>query len=218
MVLPTDYAANDAGHVDAHNATDTQVNANTALLATALQAGANLSDLDDATAARTALGLGDVATHAADEFAPLASPALTGTPTAPTPPANDNSTRIATTAYVDAGIAGSASETVSFSATTATVGASVGYQLQSSGTITTARMACTGAPAGSDLVVAVQLSTDGGTTWTTISTLTIPAGSTAAVTASPSRAVSAGDLVRVNATSVGSTTAAANVLVQVVST
>ena len=34
--------------------------------------------------------------------APLASPALTGTPTAPTPAAGDNSTKIATTAYVDA--------------------------------------------------------------------------------------------------------------------
>lgn len=33
--------------------------------------------------------------------APLASPALTGTPTAPTPSAGDNSTKIATTAYVD---------------------------------------------------------------------------------------------------------------------
>ena len=33
--------------------------------------------------------------------APLASPALTGTPTAPTQTAGDNSTRIATTAYVD---------------------------------------------------------------------------------------------------------------------
>lgn len=34
--------------------------------------------------------------------APLASPALTGTPTAPTPVTNDNSTKIATTAYVTA--------------------------------------------------------------------------------------------------------------------
>ena len=33
-------------------------------------------------------------------LAPLASPALTGTPTVPTPPAGDNSTRIATTAFV----------------------------------------------------------------------------------------------------------------------
>lgn len=37
----------------------------------------------------------------ADLKAPLASPALTGTPTAPTQTANDNSTKIATTAYVD---------------------------------------------------------------------------------------------------------------------
>jgi hypothetical protein len=36
--------------------------------------------------------------------APLASPALTGTPTAPTASANDNSTQIATTAYVDGAI------------------------------------------------------------------------------------------------------------------
>jgi hypothetical protein len=37
--------------------------------------------------------------------APLASPALTGTPTAPTASAMDNSTKVATTAYVDAAIA-----------------------------------------------------------------------------------------------------------------
>ena len=34
-------------------------------------------------------------------YAPLASPALTGTPTAPTPSTSDNSTKIATTAYVN---------------------------------------------------------------------------------------------------------------------
>ena len=38
-------------------------------------------------------------------IAPLASPALTGTPTAPTQSANNNSTRIATTAYADTGLA-----------------------------------------------------------------------------------------------------------------
>lgn len=113
------------------------------------------------------------------------------------------------------GVSLSISESVAFSATTATVGASVGYELQTAGAITTARMACTGAPAGSDLVVAVQLSTDGGTTWTTVATLTIPAGTTTTAAVAPTQAVSAGDLVRVNATSVGSTTPAANVLVQV---
>ena len=34
-------------------------------------------------------------------LAPLASPAFTGAPTAPSPPANDNSTRLATTAFVN---------------------------------------------------------------------------------------------------------------------
>ena len=39
--------------------------------------------------------------NAESQFAKLASPALTGTPTAPTPSASDNSTKIATTAYAD---------------------------------------------------------------------------------------------------------------------
>src|ERR1041385_3884033 len=41
--------------------------------------------------------------------APLASPALTGTPTAPTPSQADNSTKLATTAYVDTGLGGKTS-------------------------------------------------------------------------------------------------------------
>ncbi len=40
-----------------------------------------------------------------DAKAPLASPALTGNPTAPTQAAGDNSTKIATTAYADAAVA-----------------------------------------------------------------------------------------------------------------
>ncbi len=56
----------------------------------------NTSDADKpiSTATQTALDL----------KAPLASPALTGTPTAPTATANDNSTKIATTAYVDSAV------------------------------------------------------------------------------------------------------------------
>ena len=42
------------------------------------------------------------AAAAASTYAPLASAALTGTPTAPTPSTSDNSTKIATTAYVQA--------------------------------------------------------------------------------------------------------------------
>ena len=40
------------------------------------------------------------ASHSHSNYAPLASPALTGTPTAPTPASTDDSTRIATTAFV----------------------------------------------------------------------------------------------------------------------
>lgn len=39
-------------------------------------------------------------------FAPLASPAFTGSPTAPTPPNGDNSTRLATTAFVQSSLSG----------------------------------------------------------------------------------------------------------------
>jgi hypothetical protein len=40
------------------------------------------------------------------KVAPLASPAFTGTPTAPTPAAADNSTKVATTAFVKTAISG----------------------------------------------------------------------------------------------------------------
>lgn len=51
--------------------------------------------------------------------APLASPSLTGSPTAPTQTASDNSTKIATTAYVDSAVAAGVSPTWSESFTTA---------------------------------------------------------------------------------------------------
>jgi hypothetical protein len=44
---------------------------------------------------------GYITSSALSTYAPLASPALTGNPTAPTQTAGDNSTKIATTAYVD---------------------------------------------------------------------------------------------------------------------
>ena len=80
--------------------------------------GLTLVDDADAAAARTTLGLGSVdntadsakpistATQSAlDLKAPLASPALTGTPTAPTAAADTNTTQVATTAYVQTEIA-----------------------------------------------------------------------------------------------------------------
>lgn len=52
------------------------------------------------------LGVADVS-----GAAPLASPALTGTPTGPTQPVKDNSTRLATTAYADRGDAAAVART-----------------------------------------------------------------------------------------------------------
>ena len=70
--------------------------ADTAFLKTAN----NLLDLASASTARTNLGLGTMATETASNYALLASPALTGTPTTPTASALTNTTQIATTAFV----------------------------------------------------------------------------------------------------------------------
>jgi hypothetical protein len=96
--------------------------ADAALPASSVSAfGLTLVDDADAATARTTLGLGTAATTASTDYATaaqgaladtavqpaalnlkadLASPALTGTPTAPTAAADTNTTQIATTAYV----------------------------------------------------------------------------------------------------------------------
>lgn len=61
--------------------------------------GKNVLQGADAAAIRTTLGAAD-----ATLVAPLASPALTGNPTAPTPIAGDNDTSIATTAFVTSAV------------------------------------------------------------------------------------------------------------------
>jgi len=70
---------------------------------------AELNLLDGVTATTTELNYVDGVTSSIqtqlDDKAPLASPALTGTPTAPTASAGDNSTQIATTAYVETAVA-----------------------------------------------------------------------------------------------------------------
>jgi hypothetical protein len=64
------------------------------------------------TAQQTALDAKLASATAASTYAPLASPALTGSPTAPTATAADNSTKIATTAYADRAASNAASALV----------------------------------------------------------------------------------------------------------
>jgi hypothetical protein len=66
----------------------------------ALAKAENLNDLASASTARTNLGLGSMAVESASTFAPVASPALTGIPKAPTAAAKTNTEQIASTAYV----------------------------------------------------------------------------------------------------------------------
>jgi len=65
-----------------------------------------------ASAARTNLGLGTMAVAASADYATLASPALTGTPTAPTAGSSVNNTQIATTAYVTTAVSASGGGTI----------------------------------------------------------------------------------------------------------
>lgn len=71
------------------------------------QLGTVVLAASDVGAASTSALSSEASTRSAADalLAPLASPALTGTPTAPTPSAADNSTKIATTAYADAALA-----------------------------------------------------------------------------------------------------------------
>lgn len=68
-----------------------------------------VADISDVTASAAELNHVDGVTSGIqgqlDAKAPLASPALTGNPTAPTQSAGNNSTRIATTAYTDGAVA-----------------------------------------------------------------------------------------------------------------
>lgn len=103
---------------------------------------------------------------------------------------------------------------VRFSAETPTTGTTGTDRAPAARTITGARMRVGTAPAGSALTVQVQHYD--GSTWTTVATLTVAAGSTTEATAGTlSQAQSAGHLLRLNVTSVGSTTPAGDVVVDV---
>lgn len=109
----------------------------------------------------------------------------------------------------------SAAVPIRFSVETPAVGASARDRAGVARTLSGARMRAETAPVGSSLIAQVQHSTDG-TSWSTIGTLTMTAGSTTEQTASFSQAQSVGHFLRVNLTSIGSTTAASGVVVDVI--
>jgi len=102
---------------------------------------------------------------------------------------------------------------VMFAAATATTGVTASDRAYVARTLTGARMRVAGAPVGSSLVAQVQHFD--GSSWTTLGTLTTTTGSTVEATAAFTQDQLVGNLVRLNITSVGSTTAASGVAVDV---
>jgi len=106
-----------------------------------------------------------------------------------------------------------ASQPLRFAAAVAMTGVTPSDRAYGVRTLSGARMRVVSAPVGSALSVAVQHF--GGSSWTTVGTLTIADGATAEVTTSFSQAQAIGNLVRLNVTSIGSTSAATGVAVDV---
>lgn len=122
---------------------------------------------------------------------------------------------------LDAGVAlAMAKQSTRFSADTPTIGATASNKALGVRTITSATLEAGSAPVGSNFVVEVQHWN--GTAWSTVTTLTITTGTSVptsgvieVASAALSQAQVAGNRVRLNVTSVGSTTPARDVVVEV---
>ena len=115
------------------------------------------------------------------------------------------------------GLLGIVPDSVVFSSASPATGASGSDRASQARTLTQARMRVATAPVGSALTVRVQHSTNSGTSWTDAATLTIAAGSTTeAVSSTLNVAQAVGDLARIFVDSVGSTTPATGVVVDLV--
>ncbi len=102
---------------------------------------------------------------------------------------------------------------IRFSAATALTGVTPTDRVYSARTLTGAHMRVASGPTGSALTVQVQHFD--GMSWTTIGTLTIADGSITEAVISFTQAQAVGDLLRLNSTSIGLTTAATGVVVDV---
>lgn len=97
MVIPTLTASTAAAVPDTSTTDSSTAALNTESASTRFLSKSDASNYVSASALSSYL----TTSTAASTYAPLASPALTGTPTAPTPATTDNSTTVATTAYVN---------------------------------------------------------------------------------------------------------------------
>ena len=175
-------------------------------------------------AGRHATGQPDAIAPASIGAAPSASPAFTGTPTTPTAVPGTNNTQVASTAYADASAGAavtSSGQTFVFSQDPAVAPKTSGLYPPTGVTLGhwAVRLECTSAPVGSALAWTLRYTSDHGVTWTTISSLSIASGATTLyTTATVVLSVPAGAQLGVNATSAGSTTPAANVVLSAVAT
>lgn len=103
---------------------------------------------------------------------------------------------------------------IRFGAAVASAGVTGSDRAAGARTLTSARMRVAGAPVGAALTVQVQHSTNG-SSWSTIGTLTIADGSVVESVTGLSQLQATGNLVRLNATSIGTTTAATGVTVDI---
>lgn len=102
-----------------------------------------------------------------------------------------------------------------FSASTAAVGTTGSNRAYVTRTLKGARMRVGSAPSGSALTVAIEHSTNG-TSWSSVGTVSIASGSTTEASTTFTQAQAAGNLVRLNVSSVGSVVPATNVVVDII--
>ena len=103
---------------------------------------------------------------------------------------------------------------IRFSTKYATITTTGSDRADSARTLSGARMRAGSAPSGSALTAVVQHSADG-TTWSTAGTITIASGSATEAAVTFTQVQALGNLVRLDITSVGSVTAAMDVVVDV---
>ena len=185
---PTTHAASHAAAgSDALTLAQSQITNLTSDLAAKASATALSTHVADTTNphAVTAAQVGAYTTTQADTLlaakAPLASPTLTGTPTAPTATAGTNTTQIATTAFVAAGYQPLDSDLTAIAALTTTSYGLALLALADAAALRTAAALGTAATANSTDFVAAASVTGGGVLATGGFTLTVPATGTAAL-------------------------------------